>query len=309
MDLKKNGETELIIVGSVALDSIETPWASKKGILGGSASYACVAASFFTRPGMIGIVGSDFPVAYTELFERMGIDLRGLQREKAGNTFRWSGVYEKNMDNRRTLLTELGVFAEFSPVVPAAYKKAPFVFLANIAPALQLNVLSRMEQTTFVAADTMDLWINTTRNDLLELIPKTDLLMLNDSEIIQLTEETDAAVAAERLLGMGLSYVVVKKGAQGSMLFSKNSVFSLPAVPISNVTDPTGAGDCFAGAFMGYIAGHGDCSEQSLRSAMTNGTALASFCVEAFSPEGLEQVDAGMIEERIALLKKMTEDK
>lgn len=304
---KKNSNPGLVVVGSIGLDTIETPWACKEGILGGSASFACAAASFFARPGMIGVVGRDFPPNYIQLFEQFGIDLEGLQKDADGDTFKWSGVYETNMNNRRTRLTELGVFADFSPKMPEAYRECPFVFLANIAPELQSNVLSQIKKTGFVVADTMDLWINTARPALLELLPGIDLLMINDSEIKVLTEESNIAVAARKILETGVKHVIVKKGADGSMLFTQSSIFALPAIPVLDVVDPTGAGDAFAGGFTGYLSKQNDCSEPVLRKAMAYGTAVASFAVESFSLEKLQEIDMDMIEERVAQLKAMTD--
>ncbi|MBM4152390.1 MAG: sugar kinase, partial [Kiritimatiellaceae bacterium] len=235
----------LVIVGSIGIDTIETPREKQIEILGGSVSYACAAASFFTKTGMVGIVGNDFPAEYRALWEQMGIDLAGLQTEE-GKTFRWSGVYEENMDNRRTLLTELNVFEHFMPELPDSYRSAPYLFLGNIAPALQLHVLEQMTEPKFILIDTMDLWINIAREKLIEVIGKCNMLTLNESEARLLTNTHSLMEAAKLLLSWGPQFVLIKKGASGSMLFSRDNLFLLHAFPLADFKDPTGAGDTFA---------------------------------------------------------------
>ena len=296
---------EVTVVGSVGLDTIETPDDRREGILGGSASFACSAASFFSRVGMVGIVGTDFPAECTQLFNHFSIDLEGLQVEE-GETFRWSGVYETNMDNRETLSTDLNVFADFSPEVPAAYRRAPFVFLANISPDLQLHVLDQIESPRFVAADTMDLWIDVARESLEKMIRRVDMLMMNESEARQHTGCHNLVQAARQLLEAGPTYVLIKKGEHGSILFSESGRFVLPAFPLSAVTDPTGAGDSFAGGFIGALANAGEVTPESLRTALVCGNILASFGVEAFSLEGFQRLERPQIEERISQFKEMT---
>lgn len=304
MPSKKNMNPEIVVVGSVAVDTIKTPWEKRANILGGSASYACAAASFFAPVGMVGVVGTDFPRRYRKLYESFGIDLAGLQ-SLPGKTFRWTGVYEKNMDVRRTICTELNVFASFHPDLPPTYRRAPYLFLANIAPDLQLHVLSQIEKPRFVIADTMDLWINTAREPLKELIRHVDLLTLNESEAHHLTGKAGLVKAAVRLLGMGPRYVLIKKGEHGSALFSDDGVFLLPAFPLLDVKDPTGAGDTFAGGLIGWMAERNRTDEITLRNAMLYGSVVASFGVEDFSLDRLAKLTRKEIETRAAEFRRM----
>ncbi len=295
---------DVAIVGSVGIDTIETPRARRESVLGGSASYACAAASFFAKVGMVGVVGTDFSKKNLNLYRRFGIDLAGLQIVP-GETFRWSGVYEANMDNRRTLSTELNVFASFSPELPEAYRAAPFLFLANISPALQLHVLEQVKRPRFVLLDTMDLWINTAREDLVKVIRRVDMLTLNESEARHLTGRHALAVAARHLLEMGPKYVVVKKGEHGSILFTRNSTFLMPAYLLEDVNDPTGAGDTFAGGFLGALARGGTVNEKAIRQAMLYGSVLASFGVEDFSLDRLARLKKPHVEQRVRAFRKM----
>ena len=294
----------LVIVGSVGLDTIETPRARREEILGGSASYACAAASFFTRVGMVGVVGTDFPKAGLQLYRRLGIDTAGLQI-KPGETFRWAGVYEQNMDHRRTISTALNVFAEFSPELPAAYRGAPYLFLGNIAPALQLHVLGQVRRPRFVLLDTMDLWINNTRAELLEVIRRVHMLTLNESEARHLTGEHGLVRAARRLLDLGPRHVLIKKGEHGSILFSRKGIFLMPAYPLEDVQDPTGAGDTFAGGFLGALAASGSTSEQAIRRAMACGSVVASFGVEGFGLDRLAKLTRAQVAARLKLFRRM----
>jgi sugar/nucleoside kinase (ribokinase family) len=294
----------LIVVGSIAIDTIETPSERREEILGGSATYGCAAASFFARPGLVGIVGDDFPPGHLANFRRLGVDLAGLQ-VVPGKTFRWTGVYEENMDNRRTLCTELNVFASFRPDLPEVYRDCEYVLLGNIAPVLQLHVLDQARQPRFVLADTMDLWINTARDELLRVIGRVDLITMNESEARRLTGERVLLRAARALLGLGPRYVVIKKGEHGSILFSRDGVFLMPAFPLEEVKDPTGAGDCFAGGLVGALARTGEVSEPAIRSAMVYGSVAAAFGVEAFSLDRLLSISAEEIEERAALFRLM----
>ena len=289
---------EVTVVGSVGLDTIETPDDRREGILGGSASFACAAASFFSRVGMVGIVGTDFPAECTQLFNHFSIDLDCKDTSVPRN--------QTNMDNRETLSTDLNVFADFSPEVPAAYRRAPFVFLANISPDLQLHVLDQIESPRFVAADTMDLWIDVARESLEKMIRRVDMLMMNESEARQHTGCHNLVQAARQLLEAGPTYVLIKKGEHGSILFSESGRFVLPAFPLSAVTDPTGAGDSFAGGFIGALANAGEVTPESLRTALVCGNILASFGVEAFSLEGFQRLERPQIEERISQFKEMT---
>jgi sugar/nucleoside kinase (ribokinase family) len=297
-------DPRLVIVGSIGLDTIETPRELRKGLLGGSVSYACAAASFFTATGMVGVVGDDFPPEYLDWYRGFSVDLRGLQ-QRPGRTFAWTGVYEENMDNRRTLETVLGVFESFQPELPGAYRAAPFVFLGNMHPALQLHVLDQMEAPRLVLADTMDLWINITRAELESVVRRVHMLTVNESEARLLTDRHNLLDAAKALLDMGPAFVLIKKGENGSMLFSHKGIYIQPAYPLASVQDPTGAGDTFAGAVMGYLAQHNVWDESSIRRAMLHGSVVASFGVEAFSLERLRGLSAGDIAQRAAALGRM----
>jgi sugar/nucleoside kinase (ribokinase family) len=294
----------LVIVGSVGLDTVETPLEKRENILGGSVSYACAAASFFGGVGMVGVIGDDFPNEYLELYKKFGIDTEGLQREK-GKTFTWSGVYEQDMNNRRTVSIELNVFGDFKPSLPAAYRDEPFLFLGNISPELQLHVLAEVNKPRFVAADTMDLWIENAKEPLLELVSKVDMLMINDSEVRMLADDGNTVRAARKVLDMGPEYVVVKKGEHGASVFSRTSTFMVPAYPLEDVHDPTGAGDTFAGGFMGFLAKAGQVDAASVRQSMMYGSVMASFGCEAFSLDRIVQLDQPQIDARFAEFKAM----
>lgn len=295
----------VLIVGSTALDSIKTPKAENPRLLGGSASHAAVAASFFSPVKLIGVVGDDFPKKYVSLYKRHKIDLSGLQIVK-GKTFHWSGEYEVNMNNRRTLLTELGVFENFTPHLPAAHKTSQFVLLANIAPALQHHVLDQMSRPKFVAADTMDLWLNIALKDLLRLLPRVDCFVLNDSEAHQLTKEDNVFAAMKKIHKLGPKYVIIKKGSHGSILSSPRGQFICPAYPLHKVTDPTGAGDSFVGGMMGYLATARGPIENHFRRAMIYGSVVASFCCEGFGLNRTTKIKRADIQKRVVELEKLT---
>jgi sugar/nucleoside kinase (ribokinase family) len=297
-------DVQLVVVGSIGLDTVATPMEERREILGGSVSFACAGASFFAPVGMVGVVGDDFPEDYLNLYRGFGIDLQGLQRVP-GRTFRWSGVYDADMNNRRTLLTELNVFAAFQPELPVAYRRAPYVFLANIAPDLQLHVLSQVESPKFVAADTMDLWINTARERLLKVIASVDLLTLNDSEARLLAGESNLVKAARKIMGWGPAYLIIKKGEHGAMLFSAAGVAVVPAFPLESVLDPTGAGDTFAGGFMGALAEADSVDPFALRRAMAYGSVVASFGVEAFSLDRLQRLTRAEIDGRLLAFREL----
>jgi sugar/nucleoside kinase (ribokinase family) len=304
---RRNGAADavdVVAVGSVGLDDIETPFGREGLLLGGSMSYACAAASFFARTGMVGIVGHDFPEAYVELYRGFGIDVAGLHRAE-GETFRWSGVYEPDMINRRTVFTRLNVFADFAPRIPAAYRGAPFVLLGNIAPALQLGVLGQMDRPRFVVADTMDLWIDTARPALMDLIGRVTMLTLNDAEARLLAGEHHLLKCARKILGWGPKWVVVKKGEHGAMLFSRDGCFLVPAFPVEEVRDPTGAGDAFAGGFVGALAEAGRVTAPAVRRALLCGSVVASFAVEDFSVRRLVPLRRRDIERRLRELQRM----
>ncbi len=295
----------VLITGSIALDSVKTPLEERRDLLGGSASYAGVAAGFFTEVNLVGIVGNDFPQAYLELYRKHRINLDGLEIAN-GKTFRWSGEYEWDMNNRRTLSVALNVFERFRPVLPEPYRRTPYVFLANIAPQLQLHVLSQMERPRFVVADTMDLWIETAQAPLMELLGKIDCLVLNESEARQITKQTSLIKAGRLVRAWGPKYVVIKKGEHGCLLFGENFFFSAPAYPLEDIHDPTGAGDCFAGAFTGYLASVDHVDHETLRKAVIYGSVIASYNVEAFSLGRLQTLTPHDIEHRYRLFKLMS---
>ena len=294
----------VLIVGSTALDSIKTPKAENPRLLGGSASHAAVAASFFSPVKLVGVVGDDFPKRYLDLYRHHKIDLEGLQRLQ-GKTFHWSGEYEVNMNNRRTLLTELGVFETFTPTLPKAYQKSQFVLLANIAPALQSHVLSQMQRPKFVVADTMDLWLNIAMPDLLKLLKQVDGFVLNDSEAHQLTKEDNVFAAMKKIHKLGPKYVIIKKGSHGSILSGPRGHFICPAYPLHKVVDPTGAGDSFVGGMMGYLATAKGSIENNIRRAMVYGSVTASFCCEGFGLTQTTRIKRAQINARVKELENL----
>ena len=295
----------VLIVGSTALDSIKTPKAENPRLLGGSASHAGVAASFFAPVNLVGVVGDDFPAKYIRLYKKHGIDLAGLKTEP-GKTFHWSGEYEVNMNNRRTLLTELGVFETFTPELPEAYRDTPFVLLANIAPSLQNHVLDQMRRPKFIAVDSMDLWLNIAMPELLRLLKRVDLFVLNDSEARQLASEDNVVAALKKVHKLGPRYVIIKKGEHGSMLSSPEGLFIAPAFPLRKVVDPTGAGDSFIGGLMGYLAGARGGVEANLRKAVIHGSVTASFCCEGFGLSLTTRTTRAQIDARVKELAAMT---
>jgi len=295
----------VLIVGSTALDSIKTPKAQNPRLLGGSASHAAIAASFFAPVRLVGVVGEDFPKAYLKLYRKHKIDLEGLQIAP-GKTFHWSGEYEVNMNNRRTLATELGVFETFTPRLPAAYQKSPFVLLANIAPGLQHHVLDQMRRPRLVVADTMDLWLNIALPDLLKLLPRVDGFVLNESEARQLTQEDNLFGAAKKIHILGPKFVIIKKGEHGAILSSRRGLFLAPAYPLAKVVDPTGAGDSFVGGMMGYLASAKGPLESNLRRAMIYGTIVASYCCEGFGVTATTRATRAGIEKRRQTLEELT---
>ncbi|MDA0577093.1 MAG: PfkB family carbohydrate kinase [Verrucomicrobia bacterium] len=300
------GRLPVVVVGSIGLDDIITPFEKCSNLLGGSVSYACAAASFFSRVGMVGVVGTDFPAKYLNAYRRLGIDLRGLQQVE-GRTFRWAGEYDADMINRHTLLTELNVFESFRPDLPEAYCEAEYLLLGNIAPALQLHVLDACRKPRFVVADTMDLWIKNTRAELMKVIKRVDMLTLNDSEARLLTGIYSVRKAGVRILEYGPRYVVIKKGEHGALLLSREGMFLVPAYPLEDVRDPTGAGDTFAGAFIGALAKAGAVTHRAVRDALLVGTIVASFGVEDFSLDRLLCLKRSEITRRLAELRKMTQ--
>jgi sugar/nucleoside kinase (ribokinase family) len=297
----------LLIVGSIALDTVKTPVEEHSDLLGGSASYAALAASYFSAVRLVGIVGDDFPAKELEFWQSRKIDTSGVQRV-SGQTFRWSGEYSWDLNTRETRSTALNVFETFTPTLPDSYRQTDFVLLANIAPSLQSHVLDQIEKPRFVVADTMNLWIETTRADLDALLPRVDLLILNDSEAREMTKETSLIKAGRRIRKMGPRYVAIKKGEHGALLFGENEFFSCGAYPLEDIHDPTGAGDTFAGGMAGFLAGNvGKVSFTDLRKAIIYGSVLASYCVEAFSLERLRDLSTEQIRERYEMFKLMSQ--
>ena len=260
----------VVIVGTTALDSIKTPKAENPRLLGGSASHAAVAASFFSPTRLVGVVGDDFPKRYINLYKKHKIDLHGLQQEQ-GKTFHWSGEYEQNMNNRHTLATELGVIENYQPHLPDRYKSSDFVLLANIAPAVQHHVLDQVRKPKFVIADSMDLWLNIALDDLLKLLKRIDCFVLNDSEAEQLTQDDNVFTALKKIHKLGPKYVIIKKGSHGSVLSGPKGLFICPPYPLQKVVDPTGAGDSFVGGLIGHLAKSKGSIEKNLRAALVHG--------------------------------------
>lgn len=298
----------VLVVGSIAIDTVKTPVEEHSELLGGSASYAALAASFFSPVRLVGIVGNDFPKSEFDFWRSRKIDTDGVQRVN-GKTFRWSGEYSWDLNTRETRSIHLNVFENFKPVLPKPYRETDFVLLANIAPSLQAHVLDQMERPRFVVADTMDLWIETARPDLDLLLRRVDLLILNDSEAREMTKETSLIKAGRRIQKMGPAHVAIKKGEHGALLFGQeDQFFSCGAYPLEDIHDPTGAGDTFAGGMAGYLAGTvKKVHFNDLRRAMIYGSVLASFCVEAFSLERLRSLSMEEIAKRYETFKLMSQ--
>lgn len=294
----------VLVVGSVALDSVETPFGKVDEVPGGSATFFAASASHLTDVQMVGVVGRDYPVDRLQALADRGVDLSGLETAD-GVSFRWRGRYRHDLNAAETLETNLGVFSNFRPKIPDAFRSAPYVFLANIDPRLQLEVLDQVDQPRLVACDTMNFWIESRRPDLLALLERVDLITLNDSEARQLTERANLVQAARWILDRGPRHVIIKKGEHGAFMFTADTVFFAPAYPLENVFDPTGAGDSFAGGFMGYLARNGDLGEETMRRAVVHGSAMGSFAVEQFSIGGLLAVDDAAIRRRVAEFRRL----
>lgn len=290
---------DLAVVGSVALDSVTTPFGKVREVLGGSATYFSYAASFFTTVRLVATVGDDFPAEHLRLLKERGIDMTGLQTSR-GRTFRWVGEYGFDLNEARTIDTQLNVFADFKPMLPSSLKKTPFLFLANIAPELQLDVLRQMERPQLTALDTMNFWIQGRREALLRVLPEVDVLLVNDGEARQLVKEPNLIKAAREILTLGPRTVVVKRGEYGAVMVSNGQFFFVPAYPLESVFDPTGAGDAFAGGFMGYIAAQGVVDQATVRRAIVYGSVMASFTVEDFSLNRLARLSTAEVERRYA---------
>ncbi len=296
---------DLLIVGSVALDDVRTPHGQVEKALGGSAVYSSVAASYFCSPAIVGVVGEDFSQSHVELLKKKGVDVGGLE-QKSGLTFHWKGYYEGDMNSAHTLDTQLNVFAAFDPRLNAAAQKAPYVFLANIDPELQLHVLQELKQPAFVLLDTMNFWITHKKDALLEVIKRVDMVVVNDGEARQLTGQTNLLQASKWIQAQGPKGVIIKKGEHGALVFWEEEKVIVPAYPLDTVSDPTGAGDTFAGAFIGYLARAQEVGIGTLHQAAAVGTILASYVVEDFSVNRSANLTARDITRRFAALEKMT---
>lgn len=290
----------VLVVGSIAFDSIETPHGRRENAIGGSATYFAYAAAHFTSVRCVSVIGEDFPAAALDAMKARGIDLSGVEVVKGGKTFRWSGRYHADMNTRDTLATELNTFGQFKPRIPQSFRSTPFLFLANGGPDTQASVLDQVERPAFVVADTMNLWIDIQKDNLLALLKRVDGIILNDEEARMLTGESNLIAAGEKVLGLGPRVVLLKKGEHGCFLFSHFVKFALPAYPTSRVIDPTGAGDSFAGGFMGFLASSGAVSLGNMKRAMAYGTVTASLNVEDFSVDALARSDRAAVERRYA---------
>jgi sugar/nucleoside kinase (ribokinase family) len=296
----------LLVVGSVAIDWVITPRAERPEAVGGSATFVSFAASYLAPVRLVGVVGQDFPQQAIADLRTAGVDLDGLEIVE-GKTFRWKGRYHDNMNSRDTLDTQLGVFADFKPKLPPSYRTSPYLFLANIQPDLQMEVLEQMERPRLIGLDTMNLWIDIAKPSLLKVLAKVDALLINEQEAMQLTGEHNLVKAARAVQKLGPKSVVVKRGEYGALLFHDDDVFSAPALPLEEVIDPTGAGDAFAGGFMGWLARSGEPHGEHLRTAMIYGSALASFLVQGFSYDSLFGLDAAKIQARFELFSRLTD--
>jgi sugar/nucleoside kinase (ribokinase family) len=296
--------SQVLVVGSVALDSVETPFGKADDVLGGSGTYFSSSASHFAPVQLVGVVGDDYPVHLLQPLADRGVDLAGLE-QVPGSSFRWRGRYRHDLNSAETLETHLGVFSNFRPSIPEQFRKAPFVFLANIDPRLQLQVLEQVEKPRLVACDTMNFWIESRRPELVELLGHVDLITLNDGEARQLTEHTNLVQAARWILDRGPKHVLIKKGENGAFMFTRDSVFFAPAYPLESVFDPTGAGDSFAGGFIGSLAASGDLSDASMRRAVIVGSAMGSFAVEKFSNGRLLEISRADIDARVREFRQL----
>ncbi len=295
----------MLIVGTVAFDSIETPHGSVDHVLGGSASFSSIAASFFTRPRIVGVVGNDFPDEFRQVFHQHSVDLTGLQTNVNGKTFYWKGKYHENLNHRDTMEVHLNVLNHFDPIVPEKFRNTTHLFLANIGPEVQAQVLDQMTGPELVLADTMDFWIQTKHDELMRLLPRVDGLLLNDSEARLLSGKDNLVQAAKEIRRMGPTFVVVKKGEHGAMLCSSDGIFVIPAYPVEHVVDPTGAGDSFAGGLVGSLLLEPGHAMGRLRRAMAYGTILASLTVEGFGLDRLRRTNLDEIHERLEWYRTM----
>ena len=294
----------VLVVGSVALDSVETPFGRADDVIGGSGIFFSASASLLSPVQLVGVVGDDYPLSQLEPLRKRGVDMAGLE-QVSGESFRWRGRYRHDLNSAETLETRLGVFSHFSPKIPAQFKNAPYVFLANIDPRLQLDVLQQVARPKLVACDTMNFWIESRRPDIVALIKHVDLITLNDGEARQLTDCSNLVKAARWIMARGPKIVIIKKGEHGAFMFKEKSIFFAPAYPLEDVFDPTGAGDSFAGGFMGYLARTDDLSDANLRRAVIVGSALGSFAVEKFSVQRLLEITPENITARVAEFREL----
>jgi sugar/nucleoside kinase (ribokinase family) len=296
---------DILVIGSVAFDSVETPFGRGDDVLGGSATYFSTSASFFTGVQLVAVVGDDFPEEPKEFLISRGVDLAGLQT-RPGETFRWKGRYGYDLNEAQTLETHLNVFETFHPQLPESYRKAEYVFLANIDPELQLEVLNQVERPKLIACDTMNFWIEGKREALVRTLGHVDILVINEAEVRQLADEANLVKASRAVLAMGPKTLVVKRGEYGVLVFTEHSIFSAPAYPLEEVFDPTGAGDTFAGGFMGYLAATNNLSDETIRKATVFGSVMASFTVEDFSLNRLRKLSWSEVEERFRRFQALT---
>lgn len=294
----------ILVVGSIALDTVETPFGKVSETVGGSAVYFSLAARFFSKVNVVGVVGSDFPKSILNQLEKRGINTSGVVIKK-GRTFRWKGRYDFDLNTAHTLETHLNVFSDFKPKIPAGYSSSEYVFLGNIHPELQLNVLKSVNSPKLIACDTMNYWIEKENKKLRKVLKNIDILIINEAEARELAGEPNTIRSARRILKMGPRYLIIKRGEYGAMLFSDNNIFILPAFPLEQLADPTGAGDSFAGGFLGYIANCSDATEDTMRQAIVAGSVLASFTVEDFGIKRLLELDAKEINKRLKFFKNL----
>lgn len=297
--------SSILVVGSVALDTVETPFGRADEIVGGAAVYFGAAAALFGQVQVVGVVGGDYPLEFLEFLRRRGVDLRGLEVHE-GRSFRWGGAYSYDMNARETLFTELGVFAEFRPTLPDPFRSTEWIFLGNIDPRLQLRVLDQVDSPRFVACDTMNYWIEKEREALLEVLGRIDMLVVNDAEARELSGDPNLARAARWIQDQGPTHVAIKKGEHGAVLLSGDGIFFAPGYPLEEILDPTGAGDAFAGGLMGHLAWADSVDPETMRRAVVYGCSLGSFACEAFGPSRLAEVSALEVEERVATFQRMT---
>lgn len=291
----------LVTVGSVAFDAIETPFGKTDKIIGGAATYISLAASYFIKPAkLVAVVGGDFPKSDIAILKDHGVDIEGLQIKEDAKTFFWSGKYRNDMNTRDTLITELNVLGDFDPQIPESYQDCSFLMLGNLAPSVQAAVVNRMhKRPKLVMMDTMNFWMETAMDDLKEALALVDVLSINDEEARQLSGEYSLVKAAKKIMTMGPEILVIKKGEHGALLFKNDKVFFAPALPLDDVFDPTGAGDTFAGGFIGYLAKTNDISFENMKRAVIYGSAMASFCVEKFGTESLQDITKDDIKDRV----------